>query len=775
MNTGHFLQEGSLLRQFIKNKKALLLFSALCFALFLITPISLPHFDASQRGDVGIEISNSFDCEISLQGSGLVSSPVLNGWKTNLELPAGFSQVRDGVWRTNNSEQLNLKSNSFLKQSMVLEKFNSVSFSCASGSISKTEYPNQVTVLDLNPEDVSGGSVRGYLLLAQGKFMFAANKILESLYSSTIAWSATFFFVLVFTLFGHTKKSIDGRLSFVLGMLLSAVLMGSLNYFVSGFTSSVLLILILIIKLVININSKVDFTSVADVFKVPILGSVFVLLFGSSLLSFTNIGLAQTDSELYRAALPRMLDTKLLNEPGLYIGNGMRSLDWSSRSLIHFFPATTPGSSLVIWAILLVLAAVFILANSSRLSKPLLKSNQVAISVIIVLTSAIGLWIEAYLTKLNFLLISVIVLVTGFTYSKTKQEGKDSQILLLIYALASAWCFSIQPFSALLIFSLPFYLLTRQKWKQFVFISLVFFMALIPTSLWMRKIWVAIGFTEGSEGLNGIGRNIIWPNYSDPTIFAQLLGFQSWHASGTTRPITQNVMLQLTTFESTLNVFLKTSTVLFSVFLVLYFANLIVQGRSTFNSFSLIFVVFLFLNVLIIYLFIQDNFYLLFSTLVCLVPLFLLILFMNVDLQRPPTLTFIFILILVALFSITTSSREVSLYLRDPQGLVSKSSYMNYAFEAARVNTFLGATPFEILNGTNASDYEALVLGSELITQRMDAACRNCSFTSDSILVVTKPSLKARIQVVIVGNCAENYRHEGNFGPYSICKNGMIE
>jgi hypothetical protein len=770
MNARYLFQKNAFLRNFNNYRKVLLFFSIFCFTLFLITPISLPEFDASQRGKVGVEKSNSFDCEILLQGSGLVSSPVLNGWKTNLKLPAGFSQVRDNVWRTNNTKQLSLKSNSFVKQSMVFENFSSVNFSCVSGSISKAEYPNKVVLLDLNPEVVSGGSARGYLLLAQGKFTFAANQILESLYSTTIAWFTTLFFVLAFTLFGHTKRSIDGRLSFVLGMLLSAILMGSLNYFVSGFTSSVLVFSILIIKLIINIKSKLDFTSIADVLKVPILGSIFTLLFGSSLLSFTNIGLAQTDSELYRAALPRMLETKLLNEPGLFIGNGMRSLDWSSRSLIYFFPSTTPGSTLVIWAILLFLAAVFTIASLSRHSKPLLKSNLVAISIIIVSTSAIGLWMEAYLTKLNFLLISVIVLVTGFTYSKAKQEGKDSQILLLIYALASAWCFSIQPFSALLVFSLPFYLLTKQKWRQFTFISLVFFIALVPTSLWMRKIWVAVGFTEGSQGLNGIGRNIIWPNYSDPTIFAQLLGFQSWHASGTTRPITHNVMVQLTTFESVLIDFLKTSSVFFSVFLVLYFAKLIIQGKAKFNSFSLHFFIFLSLNVLIINFVIQDNFYLLFSTLVCLVPLFLLIFFMNFDLDRAPTSTFRVVLILVAIFSITASLREVSLYLRNPQGIVSKSSYVNYAFEAARVNAFLGESNFEISNGSNASNYEALVLGSELITQRMDTACRNCSFTSDSILVVTKPRQEARIHVVIIGNCLESYRHEGNFGPYSICK-----
>lgn len=710
------------------------------------------------------------DCIITIYGPALMNEPKLNGWPASLKVPQEFSFIQEKGWKVpKGTYSLEINSETFIKQSIVINSLKKPKLNCNAGYITQEFYPGNISVLNLEPTKKYNFK-RGYQIVLNGSHYYFFTKSLGILGKSILYTSYVFLLVLFFIICGLGPKKTDLEIYFLFGFVGVGLIFGALHYFVTGYIAALLILVGIIIKYFLFFPIKIDLVGISKVFKISEIIVIFYSILVFACWNFSAVGLNQTDSTLYRFQLHNLLGLSYFSHPELGLGNGMRSLDWSYRSFFSLLPKTSPGSILVIWAVLLIYScykSFKVLINCKIVHGN--KFLNSALSIVL-FAGFIGLWMESYLTKFCFLAFAYIAISSGIAFLSEDISYESKLFLISINAMCCAWCLSIQPFSAFLILSIPILLLAKKQY-DFLRVHIAFLLTgFIFTSFWMRNITLAINYARDAGGLNGIGRNIIWPNYKQSSILPNLLNLTSWHSNGTTRPITYANLEYLAIIERFFVKFNNIFALVFSIFLIYFLIYQFIMKFSRIDAYLKLSAFLIISNYLFFIIVLKNSFYILFSTFVSTLPILIsiaLLMFFN---KQKLTKSYKYVVIVMLVLMSISSLREVSLYFRNPQGLISSASYLNYAAEAHNLNSDLGKMKFAVAKGEHSSWYESQVLVSELLAQNYENDCTNCTFDINGVLNISPVQRLSENTVVLVGNCPKNSFLERDYGPYGLCR-----
>ncbi len=341
-------------------------------------------------------------------------------------------------------------------------------------------------------------------------------------------------------------------LSTFLGFLFLMLSAGSMNYLIKGKFIGLIISVGFVICLLEAVSTrnrrielKKDLVSLSPYALVVAIGFLGVASVATSAYSNWTIGLAQTDVFDYFFGIHSSLNNFYLSGD-IVTGDGMRSLDFASRSIWGFF--LPDMLAIAVWAITgLFIASI---AAAEAFSTVFNRGLSAFLPGVILLSGAFaGMWTEAYMSRwfVTFcaLYATAFVAVIGFNAKFMGPVSVFTLFLLTASQLTIVPVFLAVPMGTLIALV---YVWHRNKnndismkseikrvleFRSTRFVLIVSGTLTAMNLLWLRSIGTAVSLA--GDQLNGIVRNIVIPFYSDPEFAGTLAGILPWHGIAESR------------------------------------------------------------------------------------------------------------------------------------------------------------------------------------------------------------------------------------------------
>ena len=351
---------------------------------------------------------------------------------------------------------------------------------------------------------------------------------------------------------GRRLKSVlnDGSagsaLSALTGFLATLLLAGALNYFVNGKIVAIiiaLMIALLIAEALINNSHRSALVQDLSAFKSNqfIVALGFLGLASLTVSAYANwtVGLAQTDVFDYFYGIHSGLNNSYFSG-NIVTGNGMRSLDFASRSL--WGSALPDMQSISLWAI----SGLFIatVAISESLTFVAGKAFAIFMPVIPLVSGAFaGMWTEAYMSRwfvaFCALYATFLIFILAINPNFVGPISILALFLLTVSQLVIVPVFLAVPAGTALALILawrkrksesetwPTEINRILKLRSTRIILTVTSSLAVINLLWLRSLGTTLALT--SDQLNGIAKWIVLPFYNQPEFTGTLSGLLPWH------------------------------------------------------------------------------------------------------------------------------------------------------------------------------------------------------------------------------------------------------
>ncbi len=330
----------------------------------------------------------------------------------------------------------------------------------------------------------------------------------------------------------------ETSIAIMLGLSLSALLLGSLNYLVPGRSATIILFGATAMTVVVTLfHSGIRAFRIGPrqrIPKLPIVAGLIFYVHPTVSTRATNAGFLQTDTYDY-FHLQRVFWSDSITSAGTDWGWGLRTLDSSLRSAVeNVFNITSWEAATVVRFLVASMAIVAIHSAAKALGA----SNRFASALSTfgcVMVPLHGLWFEGYLTREIFAHLVLIGLGFGVVIVKRISNiGFAGQRELILIGIVMAPALALVPPYLVLAPALVWGLVLgmRSLMPKLVIVKSVcaFLAGLIPLSV--INLWWMLGSDVSSNyarAVEGVGKNIVVPFHATARFPSALLGLTSFH------------------------------------------------------------------------------------------------------------------------------------------------------------------------------------------------------------------------------------------------------